>query len=195
MITASHVVGVSAGAGLVARPEYPDDRCHRLGRSSAGTMLITRSSGPGHSSASSWLVSSCPGRSDRAGRPAAWPAPGGPGQEDHLGLRAVAEQDVTVGAPQRRAGDHRGLVPGDALVHPGRDGPQPGHPVLVGQRDPGPHLLDVRRRVEGVRIGERPVQAGPLAGCRRSSCRCLTRRPRSGSSWPKSSRDTMFRKS
>jgi hypothetical protein len=89
------------------------------------------------------------------------------GQEDDPGAGPAVQQQVPVGAPERRAGDHGRLALRDALVHPGPDGPQPGPAILVGERDPGPHLLDVRGRVEIVGVGEPPAQAAGQQGAHR----------------------------
>src|SRR5579875_1022024 len=80
------------------------------------------------------------------------------GQDDHPCRRASAQQQVPVAPPQRGAGDHRGLAVGDPRVHPRPDRLQPRPAVLVGQRDAGPHLRDVRGRMELIRVGETPVQ-------------------------------------
>jgi hypothetical protein len=44
-------------------------------------------------------------------------------QENQPRLGAAGQQDIPLGALQRRAGDHRRLTLRDALIHPGRDGP------------------------------------------------------------------------
>src|SRR6185437_9059831 len=86
------------------------------------------------------------------------------GQEDHPGRGTPVEQFVPVGPLERRAGEHGVLTLPDELVHPGRDGPQPGPAIGVGERDPGPHLRHVRGRVKVVGVGEPPAQTASQQG-------------------------------
>src|SRR4051812_4109371 len=82
----------------------------------------------------------------------------------------VAEH-VAVPALQGRAGDDDVASCLLVLADPGGQAAQPRPAVVVVQRDPGPHLLDVGGRVEVVALGELPAQAvdegggdGRLAG-------------------------------
>src|ERR1035438_7554057 len=155
MITASRVGGARS---MLPSTQYRDDRCDRggwiAGRDDADHVpaglrrLEGVELGPEQLSGEEVTV---PG-----GEPPGEHVPAD-GQEDHLGLRAAAEQQVAIGALERRAGDHGGFVPGDAFVHPGPDGPQPWPAVVVGQRQAGPHLLDVRGGMEVISVGERPA--------------------------------------
>jgi hypothetical protein len=79
-------------------------------------------------------------------------------KEDHRGGGPSPEQVIPVGALERGARDHGGLARRDPLVHPAGDRAQPRLAVGVGQRYARPHLGDIRRRVESVRVGEAPVE-------------------------------------
>jgi hypothetical protein len=79
-------------------------------------------------------------------------------QEDQLDLGAAAGQQLAVRALERRAGRHAGGAGPGPSLDPAGDGAQPGQPVLVGERDPGAHLLDVGGRVEVVGLGVVPAQ-------------------------------------
>src|SRR4051812_37551044 len=69
----------------------------------------------------------------------------------------VAEH-VAVLALQGRAGDDDVASRLLVLADPGGQAAQPGPAVVVVERNPGPHLLDVGGRVEIVALGELPAQ-------------------------------------
>src|SRR5579863_6471100 len=52
---------------------------------------------------------------------------------DEPHFRAVADDDLAVGAFERRAGDNSGLFFGPPLIDPGRDALEPWSAVLIGQ--------------------------------------------------------------
>ncbi len=75
------------------------------------------------------------------------------------GLRVGLAQEVSVATPEGRAREHRRAPLGLPLSCPRRQRLEPRPPVLVGQRPPRRHLLDVRLRVVGVPLGEGQSQA------------------------------------
>src|SRR5260370_20840535 len=66
------------------------------------------------------------------------------GKEHHPDAGTAAEQQVPVGAPQRPAGHHGRLTPGDALVDPAGYGPQPRPAGLLRPPYPGPPPPELR---------------------------------------------------
>src|ERR1022692_5136932 len=128
MITASRVAGTRP---VLCRTQYREDRRDR------GGWIVSRDDGDhvllrlGRLEGVELGAEQLPGEEvtvPGGEPPGEHVAVGGPAA--HPGLRAAAEQQVPVGALERRAGDHGGFVPGAALAHPGADGPEPGPPIV-----------------------------------------------------------------
>src|SRR5262249_36198497 len=77
---------------------------------------------------------------------------------DDADVGALADQDIAIGAFERRACDGAMVAGAPSRVDPGGDALQPGPAILVGERLPGVHLLDVGLRVEPVALLEDPIQ-------------------------------------
>src|SRR5262245_39836591 len=73
-------------------------------------------------------------------------------QIDDADIAALANQDVAIGAFERRAGDGAMIPDAPRRVDPGGHAMQPGPPVLIGQRLAGVHLPDVGLWVEAVAV-------------------------------------------
>src|SRR5262245_25889442 len=77
---------------------------------------------------------------------------------DDADIGALANQDIAIGAFERRAGDGAMIPDAPRRVDPGGNAMQPGPAVLIGQRLAGVHLPDVGLRVEPVAVLVDPVQ-------------------------------------
>jgi len=81
----------------------------------------------------------------------------GAGQEDEDDAPAWAVDQVPVRALQGRTSDDPALPLIKSFVHPIGDSNQPPRAIVVSQRMPRAHLLDVRWRVQGVAFFEQPA--------------------------------------
>src|SRR5262245_15103644 len=94
-------------------------------------------------------------------------------QIDDADIAALANQDIAIGAFERRAGDGPVIPDAPRRVDPGGNAMQPGPAVLVSQRLAGVHLPDVGLWVEPVAVLVDPVQ--PVRKHRRNRTLAATR--------------------
>src|SRR5215471_1694570 len=87
---------------------------------------------------------------------------------DDADVGALADQDIAIGAFERRACDGAMVAGAPSRVDPGGDALQPGPAILVGERLPAVHFLDVRLRVEPIALLENPVQPVSEHRCNRA---------------------------
>ena len=80
-------------------------------------------------------------------------------EENQPNVAPLADQDIAIGALERRAGDDAVIASLAGGVDPGGDGVQPGPAVLIVQRLAVMHLLDVRLRMKPVAVLIGPMQA------------------------------------
>src|SRR5262249_58638403 len=67
---------------------------------------------------------------------------------DDADVGALADQDIAIGAFERRACDGAMVAGAPRRIDPGGDALQPGPAILVGEGLPAPHFLDPRLRLE-----------------------------------------------
>jgi len=77
---------------------------------------------------------------------------------DQPDIGPAPDDDVTVAAFQRRAGDDPALAIVAPLVDPRRDGGEPGRAVLVIERMSRLHLRDVLRWMQRVAFQKQPAE-------------------------------------
>ena len=85
-----------------------------------------------------------------------------------MDVGALADQDIAIGALERRA-SHGAMIAGTpSRVDPSGNALQPGPAVLIGEWFTAVHLLDVGRRVEPVALLENPIEPVCKHQCNRA---------------------------